>query len=425
MKNWQGLKLAKSYQCTYFNSSIAFGTTRYVAVGDSGFQSTDTTEDNFQRTWRKAGKMKNLIVKVTQYSLDANVSITLRKNKTDTSSAVTINATGTFEDADEITIADTDEMNYSMVVAGTTGTYAPRMIGITFEPDDGTIYKNFTCQLGASGVTFTDNTTRYLPLTGYVSNQSTENKVYSRFKCTGKLKNGFVYVSQNDISSASTIVLRKNSTTDGNVSISITGNTTGIFEDTSHTDDVAVDDYWYWKVVAPSVGGTHTITLGSVGIAFESNNLVYPMISGDSVGSVLNSGTNRRYGFGFLISGSTGDSTVIEKTKGEYVARNMSLYVQANSFTTGSSTCTLRKNSSATSVTMSIGAGATGAFEDNTNIVTYQPEDTIDFDVTAQTEATKSITMTACTLLFDQTHLLVPLITKKPFYEIEENDNIG
>lgn len=67
--------------------------------------------------------------------------------------------------------------------------------------------------------------------------------------------------------------------------------------------------------------------------------------------------------------------------------RNLQIYVPENTTTTVTSTATLMKNASATAVTLSVGAGLTGIFEDTTHSVAFANTDLVNMKYTVPSEA--------------------------------------
>jgi hypothetical protein len=104
-----------------FDSNVTFGSTRYYAISGA---SNSTTEATVQVRNGKAGTLKRLRVRVYENGLDAATVFTVRKNGVDTAVTFTVGAgaTGTFtDDVNTVAVALDDLLDYSIVVAGSTG----------------------------------------------------------------------------------------------------------------------------------------------------------------------------------------------------------------------------------------------------------------------------------------------------------------
>lgn len=403
---------------------------RYIPIG-SGFGAPNTTESNIERTWRNAGTLKKLLVLVTSNSiLVLDTVYTTRKNQANTSQTVSVPAgsTGTFEDTtNNVTVAATDELDYLADTPVTaSGTITATSISNIYTADSNT-YTNFQTSHYTSdtSVSYTDNTTRYALIGGFITNESTESNVNTTFKSAGTLKNGFVYITQNNISSASTIRTRKNNTTNGNISISVTGNTTGIFEDSSNTDTVASDDEWNWQIVCPSVTQTKTIEIRHLQIGFETTNSQFPLFSGTSAPKTQAFNATYYYALGSANESNTESHRAV-KSRVSFTAKNMVAAVTANTIATSETTFNFRKTNNSV-ITISVSAGATGIFENTSDTSSVDTTDTINFSVITP-NTSGSISFRQISVMADASWMYLPSTPKRNkfnFQDIDEGEEIG
>lgn len=354
--------------------SINSGLTRYTACATAGITTAASSEARVQITYRTAGVLSNLYVNCRTNSLNGTTTVRVRKNGGDGNQVVSItsSSTGTFEDTTNTdTIAAGDEINYSIVTAGSSGSVSPNCIQTWLEPSiGGAVNRNSTLAGGGAGLTFS-SATEYLPLVGNNGTVTVEAETQFKSGVAGVIKNLFAYISGNSRGTTSTYTLRKNGG-NGNLTVSITAGATGIFEDTSNTDTVAVGDNLNVALTQGSGGGTLTSHL--VSTEFTSTTNTFLMIGGPTSGVTQNQNLTRYYSF-------TGTQSSTENVVESKVGTNMSvsrlfLYLSANTVT-ATSTITLRKNTADTALTASIAASTTGVFEDTTNSVSCISTDLI------------------------------------------------
>ncbi len=114
------------------------------------------------------------------------------------------------------------------------------------------------------GIVYADNTVSYAPLGGSLEANTSEVTTQIAFRSSdGTFSYAGVYVSQNDISTASTVRLRVGGASK-NIVVSCTGSTTGLFEDITHSDTISAGNLVNWMITAPSVSGSHTITIKNI-----------------------------------------------------------------------------------------------------------------------------------------------------------------
>jgi hypothetical protein len=154
--------------------------------------------------------------------------------------------------------------------------------------------------------------------------------------------------------------------------MTIPANTTGLFEDTTHSDTLAAGDDVYWKFVSGS-GGSQ-IRSNRLSCLFTSNNAnVIDAIDNSYMEFPLTAGG---YG-GYSAYNETGYNT--ESLHRTYMPESSTIshsrvYVRNNN-STAAATFVLRKNGSNVTQTFAITGNATGLFEDTTHTDSFAAGD--------------------------------------------------
>ena len=205
--------------------------------------------------------------------------------------------------------------------------------------------------------------------------ESIENRAQVKYRTSGTLSNMSVYVGSNTFTGSTTVRLRKNGS-NGNQNLTIGAGATGRFVDLINTDSIATGDALCYQFVTPSVGemvissasvqyevaGSETITrlVGNLGFNSANGNLRYL-------------GLPTRYSDSLSTPHAT-ESLQQHELKAATTFRNFHIFIATNS-ATASSTMRVRKNGSNANQVLTIGAGATGWFEDNTNTDSFAIND--------------------------------------------------
>lgn len=360
----------------YANSA----STDYLWVGNTLCASPFAAEAQTQITYRSAGTSSNLFANVFSNSGDTATTIRVRVNGSNGNQVLSIGAaaTGEFEDTSNTdTISDGDEVNLQAVIGGTSVPQM-RILATLFAASSNTVIRH----AAAENFSFsTASTTFYRELggRGSGSNQTTtEALAQSDFNSAGTLRDGFAYVNSNGRSTNGTLGSRINGA-NGNISFSITGSTTGIFEDTSNTDSISVNDDVNYYFTTGS--GSGTTNFRSMSVEFETTNAKFHSISSE-VNSGGTTGKNqiRAFPVGGYLNPEISESDYALPMGIAATASNLFCYVQSNSIN-ASSVFTLRRDQTATNVTLSIGSNATGQFEDTTNTDTFTANQDVNYEM--------------------------------------------
>lgn len=194
----------------------------------------DEANSNF--TIRLAGTFSSLYISAYDNGMTEITTITSRKNGADGNITISIPATTTGEYSDTAhsdSISAGDEFNWEAYTADSSMNYPILSVGtFQFEADSNTVCFFTALILG-------DTSDEYCFQWSAVSDNA-NNMLYKCFTA-GTLKNLCFIV----VSNAHTVTVNQSSyinTAAGNLTVSITGETTGVFEDTAHTDTIDNDD---------------------------------------------------------------------------------------------------------------------------------------------------------------------------------------
>lgn len=324
------------------------------------------SEATVARTIRTAGTFSSYGA-----SFDANGtgrSIRWRKNSA--------NANGVVSPADSTAQVVYDNIDADHYVATDTFDYQANGVAPAFTPFF--IKQVFLADVGHVNFFQTD-----MSSVGSVSNSfssiqgetftTTEANAQSLMRTSGSLQNLWVVVTTASTSNAT--VISRIGGVNGTLTVSIPLNTTGIFEDTTHSDSFSSGSLVNWQVSGQSTGlvvgigcaasysGTTNEVFSGVGllsISFNASDLFFPIVTGAALNTnTTESNSQLQHGFGVTTS-------------------RLRTFVTANAMT-GVTTFRTRKNGADGNQVLTIGASTTGSFEDTTNNDVFTATDTIDY----------------------------------------------
>ncbi len=240
-------------------------------------------------------------------------------------------------------------------------------------------------QQGAA-ISLAASLTRYMQITAnsrFSDDVFTESIANNTFRSGGVLSNLFINILTND-RDASSFRTRKNSA-DASMVVSITGSTTGVFEDTVNTDAVTAAEEWNYKLVTGANGTTFTFRIAQVLFAATTNTVA--RTGGDENGAVdLGTSATRS---GPLAGDSVTTTAIADSSVGtiyetDGTLSNMQVNITANARST-TSTIVSRINSAAGALSIAVTAGSTGIFEDTSNSDTITANDLVNWAVVSGT----------------------------------------
>jgi hypothetical protein len=248
----------------------------------------------------------------------------------------------------------------------------PTIISSVFTANTNTVKK--LASFGVNGST-TASTTTFFTLGGYTDGgDPTEVNNQYKTRVPGTLTNLYVNISANSRTAATTFKSRKN-TADGGLTVSVGSTATGAFEDTTHTDTLAVGDL---ITLAMTTGvGTQIIVWRMFGAEFTSTGNQFFLAVASSNGSgAWAPATTRWVAVGGHLTAVATESATQCKARISFTASNLFLRIKSNTIT-AASTWTLRQNGASTGLSVSITASTTGTFEDTVDTVNIAPTDKI------------------------------------------------
>lgn len=217
--------------------------------------------------------------------------------------------------------------------------------------------------------TTTANTATHFSLgnTGLDAPSPTESVRHILFRTPGLLSQLYVRVTANSIAANSTILIRNNGT-DTSLSLSVGSNATGVFQDTTNIITIAAGDKLSFRFVPGASTGTMTIAILAVCFDTESDTATVTRLVSGGVGISLATASGLRYN---TISGEMSGSNVTEsqvkaRIRTSSISKNLAVNISANNRTTDT-TFRTRKNGANGNMSVVVGPGATGWFEDITN----------------------------------------------------------
>lgn len=377
--------------------AITSGLTKYQYP--IGYWQADTVETWDKARIRDSYTLSKLYVRVNENTLNGSTTVRSRINGVNGNQSVSIGAaaTGAFEDnINSDGLVDDDLLNTYHVVGGASGlirttSVAYRLSGATSIRGTNYIYGLFP------------GNTYYFVLMGHGQKTTVESVTQYTFRVAATLSNFRAFIQNNTITAASTVRTRKNGA-NGNQSFSVPDSTSGDFEDTSNTDSVVPGDNFNYQVV---IGATGT-EMNIFSMQHKSNSTGKPIGVG-SGGTATFQYNWTRY---TPIEGSpqtlnATESLVQIETRTALIAKNMFVRISANSID-NSSTFTLRKNTADTALAVSVGAAATGVFEDTADTIDFDLDDLINWKVVSVGTAG---TMIINYIAFEQRQ---PPVTVKP-----------
>lgn len=217
---------------------------------------------------------------------------------------------------------------------------------------------------------------------------NSETQATNLWRTNGTLTNLFVYVINNGISQASTLRVRK-ATVSQTLVASITASTTGFFEDNVHSDTVVAGNDIHALLTTGSSGTTMIARSSSVVFLSNTGTIYHFGISTNTNNNGFAIATASATRFGAFYGSTAADTASVDSTVGitcrmAGTLQNLYAYSLANARTT-TTTINSRVNSANGNLTLSIGAGVTGSFEDTVNTDTIAVNDLINWSSVTST----------------------------------------
>lgn len=367
------------------------GLTNYISIGGS-IADLSGTETRIQAIARDTYTLADLLVRVIANDLDGTTIVRTRENAGNGNQSVSIltTQTGTFQDAvNSDVLVDGGLFNYQIVTAGSSGAIDISIISTTLATAS-----NNTPIIGGSGRTFAG--TSYcaivggMPYAGGSSCSATEAHAQYTFRTAAILSNLRFYYDLYNYEDG--VVRVRINGVDGNLVISIPAAGTGIFEDAVNSDSISVGDEVCLEFTpgTPTGGGASLVIQG---LSLKSSSLSRQTACADAGPYSTQDWDAILY---FAPEGpiqsdaqaATTEANVQCLTRMAFDAKNFFVNVKTNTVN-GARTVTTRINGGDGSLSVSVGAAATGFFEDLVNTDTLADDDLYNYKVgTGGTEGT-------------------------------------
>lgn len=321
-----------------------------------GGRTNDSTESFSQVSVQSVGTYHDLFMRE---SGTGNGVLTLRKNSGNGNQTVTGAGAGTYHDS---THTDTVTAGQKLNFGGTAASLTPSLIAMLFDSTTNFAIRGATILSGgAAYTTGTDFTCINGTLAVNASNDAGV-KTHNQKACT--MVNGMGSVSANNKTQVVTLTSRKNGV-NANIAVSVTASTTGIFEDTTHSDSLAANDDWNMEFIN-GTDTTHTQTWRAAAVDYTTSTGGFFIVQAGADADVVGTASSTQFipiggQFAFTATESFVQSNAL--TAFTYSNAN-ALRTQATS--TNTATYNFRKNTGNGNMTMTIGT-ANGNYTDSTH----------------------------------------------------------
>jgi hypothetical protein len=361
--------MSKSLFLNIGNQGVNDNLTRFLSV--SGNFAANATEVNIELPIRDAGVFNNLYVYVSANTCSVDSVIDLRVNQASPGGTLTVtfgaDETGIKEDtANSVTVAATDEINYRIVIpteAG-TNTITIKVMGMEFTPTASGDCVSLLSSIPVSGAFATASVTYFTVPNGQRAFELTEANYKYRIRGTFTASDFYAYVTSNTRTTDTIFGTRKNGA-NGSQSVTYIASETGAKQDTTNTDSLAAGDDYNYHITTSTGTGTISVLNLSSSLISAANQFV--LLCGRDVGAAVNFNATAYFGCaGDLLAHATENFYKIYP-RFTFTAKELGVYVSANTITTDPSVITVRDNGVNSPITVSYAAAETGLKTDTSN----------------------------------------------------------
>lgn len=344
-----------------------------------GNRTNDSTESNTQVTVQSAGTYHDLFVRQTGAGTGV---LTLRINAANGNQTITGAGAGTYHDSTHTdTVTATQKLNFGNTTASSTAA----LIAMLFDSTTNFAVREATVSNGGVAYTTGNN---FTAMNGSYNGAGSESKAKTHNQKTCVMSNGMANVSANAKTQNVTVQSRKNGA-NGNIAVTVT-TTTGIFEDTSHTDSLVLNDDWNYSLVN-GTDTTHSQTYRSMAVDYTTssgNIFIVQASAGADIGGTASTQTFCPLGGQFEMA--TTESTTQTNALGAFTYSNVTTLQSIASSNTG--TYNFRKNTANGNQTFTFGT-ATGNYTDSTHTDAVISTDVLNHAYTCGASTAGSFTM--------------------------------
>ena len=326
-----------------------------------------------------AGTISNLWCRV-KTAATANSTVVLRKNGANGNETFSIgaNTTGAFSDAtDTDSIASGDKIAVGITPGSTALVITILAATFTSTNMSDTVTHMLSFQDLSSQPTVTG--TYYSTPSGVTayktsSYNSTEANSKLRMRKAFTVNNFAAFITG---AGGGTLNSRKNGA-NGNITANLNVGSAQLVQDTTHSDNLAVGDDFDWQF--SDTGSNYSYDFYSCDFTSTSGDCIFACATDDPVTSI-NTSVTVYYGLAGSLDTSQSTETNAQVTvNNSFKFSELTCNVTSNSIT-GNSTVNLRKNAGNAGPTLSIGANATGIFNENTDTYTAAATDAMNYQV--------------------------------------------
>ncbi len=338
-------------------------------------QSLETDESTKQIIWRTAGVFSNFFCRLTANGITSNSTLRTRNTAVNGNLVISLTAstTGAFEDTSHTdTVAAGDRFAAQFVPGAATNTVTINGISIIFNATTNCVTK---FQSGFSS-TPTASTAFFCPLQGgspFFGTSEANSKF--RMRKAGTLKNAATY-SRIHTRSTNTTVKSRNNGADGNILVTITANTTGRFEDTTHTDTVGAGEDWNWTITTST--GTGDVYIDILSVEFETTTDNGLAVCGSWTPVSVTDNTARFTGIEGTMEVNATEASVQTKARETFTFSELVCFITQNDVGSAS-TVDLRVDAASSALTITVTASTTGLFADSTHSVTVTAANAVNY----------------------------------------------
>lgn len=340
---------------------------RQLSIGQT---TSLTTEAHTQLTYRTAGVLSKMLVVVTANDRGASTFRSRKGGANGNMVNASISGTGEFKDDTNTDTVTAGDLWNSYLVTGAGGTtFISRGSSFQFAASSNTVS---VISSNNSLTHTTNNQTIFIGLS-FTSGTPTTTEAVSqaKMKTAGVFKNLAVNVITNTRTTTTTCRVRINGA-NGNIFTSYLTTVTGVQEDTSNTDTVAIDDLVGGSIVFGA--DANNFRMRTFKIEFETTNNKSEFLSSDPTGIVIAASATGYHGIagGLMTTIDTTETNVQMSANIGFTASKLACYVGANTIV-GDSSLKLRADAANLNQSVTItGLGANAWYEDssNTDIIT-------------------------------------------------------
>jgi len=384
---------------TSIGQAIAKNTTRYMHP--LGLLTPDAAATAL--TWwivRDTLTASNLWVRISANTVTGNSVFTFKIGATSATQTITVGSTltGAFQDTTHTdSLVSGNGVSHKLAVPNLGTSITVTIIAFQIQADSAQ-----AGVVGSAGPTveaagFVD----YYPMLGYAPNPgvSIEARTALKVEVAGTLSNMALFVYENTRAATGSLKSRVNGS-NGAQTVTITGSTTGLFEDTTNTDAVSIGQTIGAMLTAPTgagnfyIGDIHTMKFASAGQIIGACD---PRASAEEQAA----GTTGYCGFGdyVFIYSTTPELNVKTKALFDFTLKNLCVYILTCTLNVAG-TIGLRLNGVTQALVVS--ANATGILEDTTHTVDVVSTDLINTILDASAAASGVMDASFVTYELDQ-----------------------